>query len=261
MRTAPSFQSSGLWNSDFVGRAQLDRHDLARFRELVEGSKPSTLGTTRVADLSDTLLILPCCQSKRGKGSLELPRTSMADLLGPSSADSLEAGRVAAFGRPGTSIDRSSNLVPALSLYSGQPYETPGLRSAVVSLMKCGLHCVIVSGGYGLVRPEEPIHYYQAPIQSTAPVWRRRLPALLADYVARHGIRRSFGAFSRQYASVVPVRLTNNDWRAVPTFSRGDEGSAYHEVPRRVGAAVMRLIELRFDPAGGEDGGTPWLAI
>lgn len=100
---------------------------------------------------------------------------------------------------------------------------------------------------------------YEAQIQRTAPVWRRRIPLLLADYIERQRIQRSFGAFSRQYGNVVPTHLTGNDWRAVPVFRRGDEGSAYHEVPRRVGSAVMRLIDARFEPGRTEDGAAPWL--
>jgi hypothetical protein len=257
---SPVVQASGLWNSDFVGGSELDSRDLDRLRELVDASfKPSTITATSDTDLSDTLLVLPCCQSKRGRGTLGLPATSMAELLSPGAAESLAAGRIAAFDRSGTRIDRLSGEVPALVRYTGQPFETAGLRDALVSLMRAGLHCVIVSGGYGLLRPEEPIHDYEAPIQKTAPVWRRKLPALFGDYIERHAIRRSFGAFSRQYASVVPPRLTGNDWRAVPLFSRGDEGSAYHEVPRRVGSAVMRLINARFQPARAGDEATPWL--
>jgi hypothetical protein len=240
-------QASGLWNSDFVGGSTLDQRDLRRLEELVVATSRQT-GDRDDDDLSDTLLIIPCCQRKRGRGALDLPTRAIDDFLSPGAIETLERGRTAAFERSGTTIDLTSTKQAALRLYTGQPYETPGLRDALVYLMKSGLHCLIVSGGYGLVRPEEPIHYYEAQIQKTAPVWRRRVPMLLADYVERQRINRSFGAFSRQYASVVPNRLTRNDWRAVPQFSRGDEGSPYQEVPRRVGIAVMRLIEARFVP-------------
>jgi len=258
---SPVVHASGLWNSDFVGGPQLDQRDLQRFEDLVVATgRHTVLESHDVVDLSDTLLIIPCCQSKHGAGGLDLPTTSVADFLGSSALEMLETGRAAAFERPGTRIDRTSTAYPALQLYTGQPYETPGLRGALVSLIRSGLHCVIVSGGYGLVRPEEPIHYYEASIQRTSSVWRRRVPALLADYVERQRISRSFGAFSRQYASVVPLRLTGDDWRAVPRFSRGDEGSAYHEVPRRVGSALMRLIEAQFVPERATEDAAPWEA-
>lgn len=252
-------QNSGVWNSDFVGGPALDERDLQRLQELVANSRHRSSADLNDEDLSDTLLILPCCQSKRGQGSVDLPPRSIVDFLSPDVAETLVTGRVAAFERAGTSIDLASARQPALRLYTGQPYKTPGLRDSLVSLVKSGLHCVIVSGGYGLVRPEEPIHYYEAQIQRTAPVWRRRIPLLLAEYVERQRIQRSFGAFSRQYGNVVPTHLTGNDWRAVPVFRRGDEGSAYHEAPRRVGSAVMRLIDARFEPGRAEDGAAPWL--
>jgi hypothetical protein len=252
-------RSSGLWNSEFVDGPRLDQRQLQRFEELVlaVGGQPMAADLSD-EDLSDTLLIIPCCQSKRGRGPLDLPTRFVSDFLSPGAAETLETGRTAAFERRGTRIVLTSAKQPALRLYSGQPYETAGLRELLISLLKSGLHCLIVSGGYGLLRPEEPIHYYEAQIQRTAPVWRRRVPLLLADYVERQQIRRSFGAFSRQYATVVPTALTGHDWRAVPMFTRGDEGSAYHEVPRQVGSAVMRLIEVRFRPERAHDGPTVW---
>jgi hypothetical protein len=256
---SPVIRSSGLWNSEFVGGPQLDQRQLQRFEELVLAKGGRQLAADLAhEDLSDTLLMIPCCGWKLGRGPLDLPTRSVSDFLSPTAVETLEAGRFAAFERPGTSIDLTSEKQPALCLYTGQPYETADLRDSLVSLLKSGLHCLIVSGGYGLVRPEEPIHGYKAHLQRTAPVWRRCIPSLLADYAERQQIRRSFGAFSRQYASVVPTALTGHDWRAVPIWTRGDPGSQYHEVPQRVGSAVMRLIESGFHPERAHNSPTAW---
>jgi hypothetical protein len=267
--------SSGLWNSEFVGGPTIGSPDLARLHELVAASGAlafrhpgsdvvgdlgeAAVDTVGRADLSDTLLIIPCCGGKHGRGALALPSRSVTEFLSDGAREVLHAGRAAAFERRGTSVDETMPAQPALRLYTGQPYATPGLRDAIVRLIADnGLHCLIVSGGYGLVRPEELIHKYDAQIQQTAPVWRRRVPALLSDYVERQRIRRTFGAFSRPYGSVVPSRLTGEDWRAVPTFNRGDDGSPYREVPRRVGLAVMHLIESGFVPERAAPGSATW---
>jgi cytoplasmic iron level regulating protein YaaA (DUF328/UPF0246 family) len=46
---------------------------------------------------------------------------------------------------------------------------------------------LIISGGYGVVRAEEPIHNYNAHLGTqTKAVWSRRLPVVLRDYVQRN---------------------------------------------------------------------------
>jgi len=118
--------------------------------------------------------------------------------------------------------------------------------------MSRGLHVVIVSGGYGLLRAEEPIQDYEAPMQRTLTVWRSRIPLILRDYVSRNGIRRTFGAFSRQYAVAVPDRLSEEDWRAVPSFEQiARTGSAMRVVPERVGELTLGLLERDLEPDDG----------
>jgi hypothetical protein len=51
------------------------------------------------------------------------------------------------------------------------------------------LHGLIISGGYGVVHAEEPIHNYNAHLGSkTKAVWSRRLPVVLR-YVQRNRIK------------------------------------------------------------------------
>lgn len=204
-----------------------------------------------MSDLSSTLLIIPCSGAKHGTADPGLPTRSVVDFLGADAARQLEEGRGLAFAR--TSIDRRSPPRPALATYSGFPYATPGFRDLVTGYLRAGLHCLIISGGYGLLRPEEPIHSYKAHIQQTRSVWRRRVPALLRDYVQRSGIERTFGVFSRAYAVVVPDDLTGNDWRAVPAFDRSvDTGDPRRVVPRKVGNVLVELLAAGFRASPNE---------
>ncbi|MGH2704892.1 MAG: hypothetical protein ACRDJ4_07325 [Actinomycetota bacterium] len=239
-------RASGLWNSEFVGGEPLSAEDLSRFEVLVDAA----LGSRSKVDLAGTLLIIPCCASKQGGRDPALPERRLNDFIGPESTELLEEGRRLSFQR--TRRDESSTLRPALAYYTGAPYKTPGFRTALIGSIKAGLHCLIVSGGYGLLRPEEPIHWYETPLTRTRAIWSRRVPPIIEDYVQRNRIRRTFGAFSRTYASVVPRRLTNEDWRAVPEFDRErDGGSAIRVVPEQVGATLVDLLRTDFRPGFG----------
>lgn len=198
-----------------------------------------------MGDLSSTLLIVPCCSSKKGCRDPDLSIIRVADLLSADMVERLEEGRRLSLAR--THVDLGSPLRPALATYTGYPYATPGFRDLLVTHLRQGLHCLIISGGYGLLRPEEPIHTYQAHLQRTHSVWNRRIPELLRDYVRRNGIQRTFGVFTRSYASVVPDDLTNRDWRAVQTFDpERDQGAAMRAVPQKVGTVLVELMSADY---------------
>jgi hypothetical protein len=228
-------RTSGMWNSEFVDGPAGDTVDLTELRRLAAASRPSG------ADLSDTLLLIPCSAGKRGTNDRGLRTAAMDAFLGEQARRMLGEGRALAFQRAG--IDRASALVPALLRYSGQPYKTPGVLDAILDAISRGLHVVIVSGGYGLLRAEEPIHDYEAPMQKTLSVWRSRIQEILRDYVSRNDIRRTFGAYSTIYSAAIPDRLTGEDWRAVPRLDELDGGFGMKVVPERVAQVTLDLLE------------------
>lgn len=237
----PLVRSSGLWNVQYVGEQPATDRQLRRFEELTRRT-PSDAEPENHQDLSHTLLVIPCSGGKDGVADPGLPRVSIADLLGPAERDLLEQGRQLAFHRPDTTLNMSSPLRPAIAYYTGQPYTTDGTRDALVEAIRHGLQCLIISAGYGVLRAEEPIHWYNAQMANTRPVWAQRLPAILADYVCRQHVDRSFVLLSRQYAACVP-QLTQTEQRKVPTFTPGrDPGSAIREVPARIGAELSHLL-------------------
>jgi cytoplasmic iron level regulating protein YaaA (DUF328/UPF0246 family) len=130
-----------------------------------------------------------------------------------------------------------------MSYYTGQPYATTGVKEALIGAIRRGLHCSIVSGGYGVVRPEEPIHNYNAHLGTqTKGVWSRRLPVILRDYVERNQIDESIVLLSQQYAACIPA-LTANERRFVPSFRRGvDEGAALQVVPAMIGSELASTL-------------------
>jgi hypothetical protein len=201
--------------------------DFATFRSLARTSGDAA------HDLSDTLLQIPCSKGKRGIGLLPTGLHSMTDFLGAEAARVLAEGRSEAFKR--THLHLRSEPMPALARYSGQPYKTEGVADGLLDAMAHGLHVVILSGGYGLLRAEELIQDYEAPIQRTLSVWRSQIPIVLRDHVKMNGIARTFGTFSRKYGEAIPDHLSEEDWCAVPTFAElGRQGFAMRVVPERV---------------------------
>lgn len=174
-------QESGMWNQRHTSDPPASERQLAVLESSIRLGRvalETASATTQRHDLSDTLLVIPCCSSKQGAATGPLPLRRVVDFLPERMATLLEAGRHEAFDRKGVALDRRSPLTPALQLYSGQPFATAGFRDALVAALDRGLHCLIASGGYGLVRPEEPIHSYAAHVPTqTRSVWARRLRA------------------------------------------------------------------------------------
>ena len=106
--------------------------------------------------LETKLLIIPCCQAKAGTAS-HVARRSIDEFIGPATAKVLHDARAHALMRPGTSIDPQPARTPALFLYSGAMYEVEGFRTAILAALGNGLHVLVESGGYGLIRVEELI--------------------------------------------------------------------------------------------------------
>ena len=205
--------------------------------------------------LADVVLLIPCCGEKRGTGS---PPHTMPMALGEELTrpcrDLLEEGRRLAFSRRSTSLDVASPLLPAITWYTGRPYCVPGFRESLGKTLERGLRCLVVSGGYGLLRLDEPIHRYEAQMARTRTIWRVRLPTILRDYVTRNDVRRVFGALSTAYYDAVgPSRWGPVDaetWWCVPRFRPGvDPGSAMREVPLAIAHAVIDLIDSDFAPS------------
>jgi hypothetical protein len=227
-------RSTGLWNTQHVQAPPATTEHLDLVERLAPTDQPAPTAPSR--PLSQTLLIIPCSGRKEPRLDTQLAEVTVGDLIAGESRVVLEEGRRRAFSQSRTQLDEKSPMLPALAYYSGQPYATPGVRDGLLEAVRAGVHVVIVSGGYGVVRAEERIHRYNAHLGTqTRHVWSSRLPLILRDYVARQGITHSVVLLSSQYAACVP-RLTPNEYRFVPTFDKArEQGSAIQVVPTKIG--------------------------
>jgi len=205
-------------------------------------------------DLSDVLLLIPCCgRKKEGGPGPRIKSVALGTELSGSSVRLLEEGQQQAFLKP-KALQAESPLLPAMVWYKGNPYKVPCFRAALDSAFQGGLRCLIVSAGYGLLRPDDPIHKYNLRMAETLQIWKRRLPEILADYISRNGVKRVFGALSAKYFQAVADvqgRAPDAEFRWYhPHHPRGTPGSAMQEVPRKLGLAVIDLIKSDFRPDG-----------
>jgi len=204
-------------------------------------------------DLSDVLLLIPCCGSKKGDGPR--PRIKSVPLgteLSGSSVRLLEEGRQRAFLVKPDALQPESPLLPAMVWYTGNPYKVPGFRAALDSAFERGLRCLIISAGYGLLRPDDPIHKYDLRMAETLPIWKRRLPEILADYISRNGVKRVFGTLSAKYfEAVADVQGRASDAKlrwCVPPYDPRAGGAPVTQIPEAVGHGVIDLVRSDFNP-------------
>jgi hypothetical protein len=114
------------------------------------------------------------------------------------------------------------------------------------------MRCLIVSAGYGLLRPDDLIQNYDLQMGQVLGIWKERLPKVLADYVSRNGIERIFGVLSNTYCQtlvgVEPMLPTVHiNWHVPFSRSLLGSGSAVQKVSRAIGATVTRLVGQNFE--------------
>ena len=112
--------------------------------------------------ISTTLFVLPCSGSKRRGGRRTAGRgTSVLRSLPRGLAAELRTGR--SKNAPQAKLDESA-LLPAGERYTGTLYQAAG--DALDVLAGSGASLLIISGGYGVVRPAEPIGWYDQPFRN-----------------------------------------------------------------------------------------------
>jgi hypothetical protein len=132
--------------------------------------------------------------------------------------------------------------MPAHLRYSGWLYQSAG--SKIQRAVKAGKHILIVSGGYGLLRAEEPIGHYDKKF-----ALRDWPPDLLAkcilDYASNSAIRDVIAVMSASspYARLmqrVPWKSARLSAKLVCPVNKG--GPAQVKVPRAQGEAIAELL-------------------
>lgn len=204
------------------------------------------------------LVIFPCSGSKseyvgRHTYSVEEEHRVM-DFLG-------DTGKYLLAGREGNRlyVNMESALIPAIDRYSGFLYEAEGLRGAISQAeLKRGIHGLIISGGYGIVRPSERIHTYDRRMNVS--YWtRHRLPDVIFEYIERSRITEVYAFVSRttDYAKL----LQRVDWSGLAALGSLEvareyyinfvgRGGAQRIVPQLTGRLLVSFVDSGFARSG-----------
>ena len=147
--------------------------------------------------ISNTLFVLPCSGAKRRGGRRTGGRRdSVLNALPHALAAELRTRR--SENAPQANLDESS-LLPAAERYTGTLYQAAD--DALDVLARAGAGFLIISGGYGVVRPAELIGWYDQEFQNS--MWPKGLVArCLAAYADATGATGVIGLLSgtTQYA-------------------------------------------------------------
>jgi hypothetical protein len=190
-------------------------------------------------DPRSALIVMPCSSAKNRGGMDKLatsPTSWPPELL--RARDDI---------RDNAQLD-DQLLMPAWQRYKGGFYKAAG--DSLAEAVSAGAKIAILSGGYGVVHPEELIGWYNQPLNPAH--WRHRVleNALIAEAI-RVGAQDvvAFAATSTGYATV--IRRTS--WhmagirRAVLVTAFNTEGSAMREVPRLLGEAFNAFWSKQSD--------------
>ena len=159
-----------------------------------------------VYEPAKTLILIPCSGTKRRGGIGELEGPSILDGISPPLARRLADARKVQLER---SAYDATQLLPAAERYQGALYKAAGTLP-VGAGKTAHAHLLIISGGYGVVRPDEPIGDYDARFRCND--WPKGLlEETLTDYARRQALSRivAFASGTTDYRKL--IRRTN--WR------------------------------------------------
>jgi 5-methylcytosine-specific restriction protein A len=165
----------------------------------------------------------------------------------------LENGRQLVRTRRPERFDSNSPYLPAMTWYTGILYSWPGLRQRLDKAFGRGVRCLIVSAGYGLLRPDDSINWYNLQMGQTLSIWNKILPLVLADYATRNGCGRIFGVLSNQYHQAVAnvehlLPSADVTWHVPLARELAGPGSPMQKVSRAIAAHVVELVDRGFGP-------------
>ena len=200
-----------------------------------ERGDPVDSAETPPLPISTTLFVLPCSGAKRRDGRRVAARgTSVLQSLPRSLAAELKSRR--SENAPRTKLDEAAFL-PAAERYTGTLYRAAG--DALDVLAEAGAGLLILSGGYGVVRPAEPIGWYDQTFRNA--MWPDGVVAqCLAAYADAIGATTVVGLLSAttQYARVFRSARWPDRIEHVLLVSPEPTGGAMVKAPRAQGEAL-----------------------
>ncbi len=203
-------------------------------------------------DPEEVLVLIPCCSGKKGRSRYFETERRVEDFISEDTANLLYRGREEC----SEDIDGSEGLIQALARYDGFLYsaefESTDFKPLVAQAVKeKGMHLLIVSASYGLLRPEEKIGMYDKTMGERRKYWSDKIYRILGDYVSQNGIKAVYGFFGKSTPYMDVVRKT--DWSSLDVkdvklfYPANYSGTPYKTVPKMSGKGVIALIQSGFN--------------
>ncbi len=142
------------------------------------------------------VIFLPCCKSKSATGYIEKSDNSLSKKKLPQTWEKLQSGRAGMT----DCIDKTTLMTSAIFLYKGSPYNVfqSELSNIIHEIRSGEMRLYIISAGYGIVDALEPIHNYDAKLQSkVAKNWKNYgLHEIISEILLREQSLNLFGFFA-----------------------------------------------------------------
>ena len=139
------------------------------------------------------LFLVQCCSAKDGDREIFGEQRSVLADLPPADAKGLIELRSRVKSEHADKF--GGKRLTSLALYTGGLYGKATKRLLLDP--PADVRFLIMSGGYGLLRPDEVIEKYNVRMDQTYSVWKAGLPAILDAYVISNGITAVHGIVSR----------------------------------------------------------------
>lgn len=173
------------------------------------------------------LFLIQCCAAKKGHREIfGQQRSVLADLPAPAKTQLIALrGRV----RSRYADKFGGKQLTSLGLYTGHLH-TEATKQLLLD-PPIDARFLIMSGGYGLLRPDEKIEAYNVKMEETYSVWKAGLPAVLQAYVVSNGISEVHAIVSR-----------SGDYKRVLEAARRDGVPITTHAVRYTGNVALRAV-------------------
>jgi len=230
----PVIKASGLWNVQGVN---------------IEATPPTNQSNYPM------LILIPCSAGKNHYNESSFSpkdEESIFDFLTTDAANRLTGGRAAV--EPIASIEQNAVSQYSLDLYDGFMYRTAGFKSSVLDFLRRGIgHLGIISGGYGLVLPNEKIYKYSCRLSDSKNIWLKHgFPYIVSEFAAVIKAKHIVGFFggTTDYAKLIrKVCWLHDDLESVRIYhpTPDDKGGYLQRTPIFLGKAVTHFLQSTCD--------------
>lgn len=218
------------------------------------GARPHPSDSIVRVDPTATLLVIPCSKSKATTGYDPGDGGGILRHLPNQLAERLAAARVA--NRERARIDERT-LLPAWRRYTGSLYEAAS--ETIGGAVGVSTHILILSGGYGVVRADEAIGWYEAVFDPAR--WPRGLiEECLVQYAKRHELTSlvALAGATTTYAGVIRRTRWQEAGMKTARLITPDTvgGGSMRKVPQAIGEALRALLGAGLWQAWSSSDGT-----